>query len=99
MVMPRRKINGRTLEQIIASQLPELVKSASSKVSHQLLQIQLAELSFRLGYEEDTEIDDGIVSILLNLNGFIEEVGGKIRLFVDLPDGTHHGFKLLILRL
>ncbi|RAX07334.1 hypothetical protein [Photorhabdus bodei] len=60
------------MEQIIASQLPELVKSASSKVSHQLLQIQLAELSFRLGYEEDTEIDDGIVSILLNLNGFIE---------------------------
>ncbi len=99
MVMPRRKVNGRTLEQIIASQLPELVKSASSKVSHQLLQIQLAELSSRLGYEEDTEIDDENSSILLNLNGFVEGVGGKLRLFVDLPDGTHHGFKLWILRL
>ncbi|WP_323840522.1 hypothetical protein [Photorhabdus africana] len=87
------------MEQLIASQLPELIKSASSKVFHQLLQIQLAELSSCLGYEEDTEIDDETVNILLNLNGFIEEVGGKLRLFVDLPDGMHHGFKLLILRL
>ncbi len=98
----------RTLEQILATEKPEIVAKAREKAEEMLLNIHLAELRERV---QKTQVDVAqILDIkqptvagmekpghdlkLSSLKRYIEAIGGKLRLDVELPDGTHYGFSV-----
>ena len=98
----------RTLEQILATEKPEIVAKAREKAEEMLLNIHLAELRERV---QKTQVDVAhILDIkqptvagmekpghdlkLSSLKRYIEARGGKLRLDVELPDGTHYRFSV-----
>ncbi|HEM6966044.1 TPA: XRE family transcriptional regulator [Legionella pneumophila] len=97
---------ARTLEQILAVEKPEIVKNAQEKAEEMLLNIHLAELrelvqktqvdvANVLGIKQPTVAEmekRGRDLKLSSLKRYIEATGGKLRLDVELPDGTHYGF-------
>jgi len=97
---------ARTLEQILASEKPEVVAKAQKAATEMLLNIHLAELRERmnltqgdiaasLGVKQPTVSDmekPGHDLKLSSLKRYVEAAGGKLRLDVELPDGTHYGF-------
>lgn len=96
----------RTLEQILAVEKPEIVKNAQEKAEAMLLKIHLAELrelvqktqvdvAKALGIKQPTVAEmekPGRDLKLSSLKRYVEATGGKLRLDVELPDGTHYGF-------
>ncbi|MEX0605362.1 MAG: helix-turn-helix transcriptional regulator [Marinobacter sp.] len=97
---------GRSLDQMLADEKPEVVQSANAKADAILLDIHLAELRTLLG---KTQMDiasalgvkqptvAGIERAgkdikLSSLKRYVEATGAKLKLDVELPDGTHHGF-------
>ncbi|OSQ40502.1 helix-turn-helix domain-containing protein [Thalassospira mesophila] len=99
---------ARTLDQILASEKPEVVAKAQKAASEMLLNIHLAELRERmnltqgdiaaaLGIKQPTVSDmeqPGRDLRLSSLKRYVEASGGKLRLDVELPDGTHYGFSV-----
>lgn len=85
---------GRTLEDIIAEQPQNLVESAQKTASKQLIHIQLIELLELIGADADCHIGNYTIDSLQRLKQLVESAGGKLRLHIDLPDGSNHGFKL-----
>lgn len=99
---------ARTLEQILASEKPEVVASAKSQADEILLNIQLAEIRLlmektqvemadALGIKQPTVASmekPGKDLKLSSLKRYVEAAGGKVRLDIELPDGKHHGFAL-----
>lgn len=99
---------ARTLKQILAAEKPEVVKSAQEKAEEILLNIHLAELrelvektqmdvANALGIKQPTVAEmekRGRDLKLSSLKRYIEATGGKLRLDVELPDGTHYGFSV-----
>lgn len=97
---------GRTLEQILAEEKPEVVASAERIAANTLLNIHLAELRERvqktqvemaqaLGIKQPTVAGmekPGRDLKLSSLKRYIEAAGGKLRLDIELPDGSHYGF-------
>ncbi len=97
---------GRTLEQILAEEKPEVVVSAERIAADTLLNIHLAELRERvqktqvemaqaLGIKQPTVAGmekPGRDLKLSSLKRYIEAAGGKLRLDIELPDGSHYGF-------
>lgn len=97
---------ARTLEQILADEKPEVVTEAQEKASEILLNIHLAELrelvkktqveiAQTLGIKQPTVAEmekRGRDLKLSSLKRYIEATGGKLRLDVELPNGTHYGF-------
>lgn len=97
---------ARTLEQILAVEKPEIVKNAQEKAEEMLLNIHLAELrelmqktqvdiANVLGIRQPTVAQmekRGRDLKLSSLKRYVEATGGKLRLDVELPDGTHYGF-------
>ncbi len=97
---------ARTLEQILAVEKPEIVKNAQEKAEEMLLNIHLAELrelvqktqvdmANVLGIKQPTVAEmekRGRDLKLSSLKRYVEATGGKLRLDVELPDGTHYGF-------
>ncbi len=97
---------ARTLEQILALEKKEVVKKAQKKAEEILLNIHLAELrelvqktqvdlAGVLGIKQPTVAEmekPGRDLKLSSLKRYIEATGGKLRLDVELPDGTHYGF-------
>lgn len=97
---------ARTLEQILAAEKPEIVKNAQEKAEGMLLNIHLAELrelvqktqvdvANVLGIKQPTVAEmekRGRDLKLSSLKRYVEATGGKLRLDVELPDGTHYGF-------
>jgi DNA-binding XRE family transcriptional regulator len=97
---------GRTLNQIIEQEDPELVERAKKKADKILLFIKLAEIRERahktqvemagaLGIKQPTVASmekPGRDLKLSSLKRYIEATGGKLRLDIELPDGTHYGF-------
>ncbi|WP_422529320.1 helix-turn-helix domain-containing protein [Serratia fonticola] len=97
---------GRTLEQILAEEKPEVVASAEGIAADTLLNIHLAELRERvqktqvemaqaLGIKQPTVAGmekPGRDLKLSSLKRYIEAAGGKLRLDIELPDGSHYGF-------
>ncbi|HHQ4304371.1 helix-turn-helix domain-containing protein [Serratia fonticola] len=97
---------GRTLEQILAEEKPEVVASAEHIAAETLLNIHLAELRERvqktqaemaqaLGIKQPTVAGmekPGRDLKLSSLKRYIEAAGGKLRLDIELPDGSHYGF-------
>lgn len=85
---------SRTLEDIIAEQPQEVVYAAEEIASKQLIQLSLLELLKRIGADASYQIDSCTVDSLRRLKQTVESGGGKLRLHVDLPDGSNYGFKL-----
>ncbi|HHQ6550642.1 TPA: helix-turn-helix domain-containing protein [Serratia fonticola] len=97
---------GRILEQILAEEKPEVVASAEHIAAETLLNIHLAELRERvqktqvemaqaLGIKQPTVAGmekPGRDLKLSSLKRYIEAAGGKLRLDIELPDGSHYGF-------
>ena len=99
---------ARTLDQLLANEKPEVVAKAQKAATEILLNIHLAELRERmnltqgdiatsLGIKQPTVSDmekPGRDLKLSSLKRYVEASGGKLRLDVELPDGTHYGFSL-----
>ena len=97
---------ARTLDQILATEKPDVVAKAQKAATEMLLNIHLAELRDRmnltqaeiaasLGVRQPTvsEMEQpGRDLKLSSSKRYVEASGGKLRLDVELPDGTHYGF-------
>ncbi len=97
---------ARTLDQLLAAEKPEVVAEAQGKAEEMLLNIHLSELRERvqktqgeiaqtLGIKQPTVAGmekPGRDLKLSSLKRYVEATGGKLRLDVELPDGTHYGF-------
>lgn len=97
---------ARTLEQMLANEKPEVIAKAQKTATEMLLNIHLVELRERmnltqsdiaasLGIKQPTVSDmekPGRDLKLSSLKRYVEASGGKLRLDVELPDGTHYGF-------
>ena len=99
---------GRTLEQILVAQKPEVVAKAEMKAGEILFNIHLAELRERV---QKTQVDvaqtldikqptvagmekPGRELKLSSLKRYVEAIGGKLRLDIELPDGSHYEFSV-----
>ncbi|WP_333009973.1 helix-turn-helix domain-containing protein [Kluyvera sichuanensis] len=99
---------GRTLEQIIADEKPDVVADAQTQAADILLNIHLAELRERvrktqvemaeaLGLRQPTVASmekPGRDVKLSTLKRYVEAAGGKLKLDIELPDGSHYGISL-----
>ena len=97
---------GRTLEQLLADEKPEVVAQAESMATETLLNIHLAELrekvqktqvemAHALGIRQPTVAGlekPGRDVKLSTLKRYVEATGGKLRLDIELPDGSHYAF-------
>ncbi|AIX76137.1 Cro/Cl family transcriptional regulator (plasmid) [Pantoea sp. PSNIH2] len=97
---------ARTLDQMLATEKPEVVAKAQKAATDMLLNIHLAELRDRmnltqgeiaasLGVRQPTVSEmekPGRDLKLSSIKRYVEASGGKLRLDVELPDGTHYGF-------
>jgi len=99
---------SKTLEQLIAEQTPEVVANAQAQAQEMLLNIHLAELRERvqktqnemaqeLGLKQPTVAvmeKQGRDIKLSTLKRYVEATGSKLRIDIELPDGSHYGFAL-----
>lgn len=99
---------GRTLDQILVAEKPEVRAKAQAKAEEMLLNIHLAELRERvqktqvdvadlLGVKQPTVAEmekPGRDLRLSSLKRYVEATGGKLCLDIELPDGTHYGFSV-----
>jgi predicted XRE-type DNA-binding protein len=99
---------ARTLDQLLATEKPDVVANAQKAATEILLNIHLAELRERmsmtqgeiasaLGIKQPTVSDmekPGRDLKLSSLKRYVEAAGGKLRLDVELPDGTHYSFSV-----
>lgn len=99
---------SKTLEQLIAEQTPEVVANALAQAQEMLLNIHLAELRERvqktqnemaqeLGLKQPTVAvmeKQGRDIKLSTLKRYVEATGSKLRIDIELPDGSHYGFAL-----
>ena len=97
---------GRTLEQLLADEKPSVVAKAEKIATETLLNIHLAELREKvdktqvemaksLGVKQPTVAEmekPGRDVKLSTLKRYVEAAGGKLRVDVELPDGSHYGF-------
>ncbi len=97
---------GRTLEQLLADEKPEVMAQAESMATETLLNIHLAELrekvqktqvemAHALGIRQPTVAGmekPGRDVKLSTLKRYVEATGGKLRLDIELPDGSHYAF-------
>lgn len=99
---------GRSLEQLLAEEKPEVIAQAQAMATDILLNIHLAALREKV-QKTQVEIADvlgvkqptiagmekpGRDIKLSTLKRYVEAAGGKLRLDVELPDGSHFGFAL-----
>lgn len=99
---------GRTLEQLLADEKPDVVADAQAMAADILLNIHLAELREKvqktqvemaevLGIRQPTVASmekPGRDMKLSTLKRYVEATGGKLRFDVELPDGSPYGFVL-----
>jgi DNA-binding XRE family transcriptional regulator len=99
---------ARTLDQILTTEKPEVVAHAQAAAEEMLLNIHLSELRERvqktqgemalaLGIKQPTVAGmekAGRDLKLSSLKRYVEATGGKLRLDIELPDGTHYGFSV-----
>lgn len=98
----------KMLEQLIADEKPEVVTRAQVIATEILLNIHLAELrekvqktqmemALALGIRQPTVAvmeKPGRDLKLSSLKRYVEATGSKLRLDIELPDGSHYGFEL-----
>lgn len=96
---------ARTLDQMLATEKPEVVAKAQKAATEMLLNIHLAELRDRMNLTQGNCCISGCETAdslemekhgrdlkLSSIKRYVEASGGKLRLDVELPDGTHYGF-------
>tara|TARA_R110000772_G_scaffold156729_1_gene267946 strand:- start:180 stop:482 length:303 start_codon:yes stop_codon:yes gene_type:complete len=98
----------RTLKELLAEEKPEIVAAAREEADSILMDIHLAEIR-RLAEKTQTELAtamgvkqptiakmerDGQDVRLSSMKRYIESLGGRMRIDVELPDGSHHGFSV-----
>lgn len=98
----------RTLKELLAEEKPEIVAAARQEADSILMDIHLAEIR-RLAEKTQTELAvamgvkqptiakmerDGQDVRLSSLKRYVESLGGRMRIDVELPDGSHHGFSV-----
>ncbi|CAN2039089.1 Helix-turn-helix transcriptional regulator [Candidatus Magnetomoraceae bacterium gMMP-15] len=99
---------ARSLQEIIDREKPEVVKKAKAIASEMLLNIHLAELRERVQLTQNEIAEPmgikqptiaGMEKIgqdikLSSLKKYIEAIGGKLNLDIELSDGSHFGFSV-----
>ena len=97
-----------TFEQLLAQQKPEVVKAAREKADAMLIEIHLAELRKQaemtqqkiaesMGVKQPTiaGIEKSGQDIKLStLKKYVNSLGGKLTIDIELADGSRHGFSL-----
>lgn len=97
---------ARTLQEILNNEDPKVVEQAKAMATEMLLDINLAELRNRaeltqkqvadaMGIKQPTVA--GMEKVgqdikLSSLKKYIEATGGKLRLDIEMSDGSHFGF-------
>jgi|TARA_R100001039_G_scaffold36926_2_gene34223 DNA-binding XRE family transcriptional regulator len=99
---------ARTLEQLLASEKPEVVAAARAETDEILLDLRLSEvrrlvemtqaqMADAMGIRQPTvagmEKDEHDLR-LSSLKRYVEAAGGRVRIHVELPDGSHYGFPI-----
>ncbi|MBC6904053.1 XRE family transcriptional regulator [Saccharophagus sp. K07] len=99
---------ARTLDQLLAAEKPAVVARAQKKADEILLNIHLAELR-QLVQKTQSEVADamgvkqptiaemekvGRDLKLSSIKKYVESTGSKMRIDIELPNGTHYGFQL-----
>jgi len=99
---------ARSLQEIMAKEKPEVVSKAKELATEMLLDIHLAELrqkseltqkdiALAMGVKQPTIAGmerSGQDIKLSSLKKYIEATGGKLRLDVEMSDGSHFGFSV-----
>ncbi len=99
---------ARTLQEILANEKPEVVEKAKTLASEMLLNIHLAELREKadltqkelagaMGVKQPTISDMEKVGQdikLSTLKKYVEAIGGKLHIDVEMSDGNHFGFSV-----
>lgn len=99
---------AKSLDKMLENVAPEIISGARKKADEILLNMHLAEVRTRasvtqgeiakaLGVSQPTisEMEQPGKNITVNsLKRYVEASGSKLRLDVELPDGTHYGFSL-----
>lgn len=97
---------GRTLDEILATEKPEIVKEAKKKADDILIDIRLAKLREHMNLTQTdiaatlnvrqptvSEMEkQGHNLRLSSIKRYVEASGGKLHLNVEFPDGTNYGF-------
>ena len=85
---------GRTLEDMISSESPEVVQRAKALAEEQLVRLSVTKLLSNLGPGDVPEIAPDVLDSLLSLKKSVESHDCRLSLFVHMPDGTHHGVNI-----
>ncbi len=99
---------ARTLQEIIATEKPEVIQKAKVMASEMLLNIHLAELREKvaltqkelagtMGVKQPTIAGmekNGQDIKLSSLKKYIEATGGKLNIDIEMADGSHFGFSV-----
>ena len=99
---------AKKLDQLIANEKPSVLAKAKERAANIMLDIHLAELRERakktqdeialsLGVKQPTISDmerPGHDMKLSSLKRYVEATGGKLRIDVEMPDGSHFGFRV-----
>ncbi|CAJ1882525.1 transcriptional regulator [Aeromonas hydrophila] len=88
---------ARTLDEILTTEMPDVVTQAREKAEQMRLEIhinQLREVLTQAGTEpmicgQTPSLQD---VTLMDLKRWVEAAGGKLQLNVELPNGTHTSF-------
>lgn len=99
---------GKSLRQLLAEEKPEVAAAARVQADEILLNIHLAELREKvkktqvemaqaLGIKQPTVA--GMEKLghdvkLSTLRRYVDAIGGKLNIDVELPDGTHYMFRV-----
>ena len=88
---------ARTLDEILTTEMPDVVTQAREKAEQMRLEVHMSHLREMLT-KAGTEpmICDQAPSLqdvtLMDLKRWVEAAGGKLQLNVELPNGTHTSF-------
>ncbi|NIH18265.1 helix-turn-helix domain-containing protein [Morganella morganii] len=99
---------GTSLRQLLAEEKPEVAAAARVQADEILLNIHLAELREKvnktqvemaqaLGIKQPTVAGmekPGRDVKLSTLRRYVDAIGGKLNIDVELPDGTHYMFRV-----
>lgn len=97
---------ARTLDDLLANEKPEVVAAAQAKADEMRLELRLAELRqlvdmTQAQMAEAMDVKQPTVAglekagqdlRLSSLKRYVEAIGGRVRLDIELPDGSHHDF-------
>lgn len=88
---------ARTLDEILTTEMPDVVTQAREKAEQMRLEIhmdQLREMLTQAGtepmiWDQDPSIQD---VTLMDLKRWVEAAGGKLQLNVEMPNGSRISF-------